>query len=113
MTRRYGRFAGGFASLALALGGLAMLAQGDPAFADEDDPVYWCEECSTLTDPAEQAACNADCYIVCSHSVCTKTCGPGVFPQCGTGTCDKRAKCVSASCACKLTYYYTACECMP
>jgi hypothetical protein len=62
----------------------------------------------------EKDACISDCLQNggCSNSQCRVTCGPGVFPQCGTGTCNKVQACVNAGCACKiiLTKY---CECVP
>jgi len=48
-----------------------------------------------------------------SHSACAVTCGAGVFPQCGTGTCNL-APASCNGCHCRLIYIAEVprfCEC--
>ena len=48
----------------------------------------------------------------CSHSACAVTCGPGVFPLCGTGTCNKARGCAQqCNNGCKFLTNLGICEC--
>jgi hypothetical protein len=46
----------------------------------------------------------------CANSACTVTCGPGIYPLCGTGKCNKLATCPS-TCTCQLLTQVKLCEC--
>jgi hypothetical protein len=51
------------------------------------------------------------CFAACSNSVCSVTC-VGSYPQCGTGTCNKKPVCVDARCNCMLILAVPSCECV-
>ncbi len=106
MARLYGLLSQASGSLAVALLAVALAAAASRnAFADTGP-----SPCACLPEETQEE-CDARCLgALCSHGACTTTCGPGVFPQCGTGACDKTQFCKD-NCPCKLTANYRFCEC--
>lgn len=97
------------------LGGMCLLlalVAVPVAWADDlSDCDQGCAALYTLGTPEYDACVAANCFVQVGNG-CANTCGPGVFPQCGTGTCDKDpARCTQHSCKLVSAGDYNACEC--